>query len=87
MVGFLGILIVRVFLHFTEYDRIIWGDILPESIIGWILLTAVGGLSFIGQITLTTACKIENAGLVALVRKAFDIVFSFLVQILVFGVR
>ena len=60
---------------------------MPKTVTGWILLTAVGVLSFIGQIMLTTACKIENAGIVALVRKAFDIVFSFLVQILVFGVR
>ena len=58
----------------------------PHSYIGWILLFAIGFLSFLGQIMLTTACKIESAGLVGLIRKAFDIVISFLVQIFLFGV-
>ena len=52
-------------------------EIIPNTYIAWILLFSVGFLSFLGQIALTTACKIESAGLVSLVRKAFDIVISF----------
>ena len=77
---------VRMVLHFTSFDIISWDEVLPVSYIGVVLLFIVGFLSFIGQIMLTTACKIENAGLVSLIRKSFDIVLSFLVQIFVFGV-
>ena len=87
VVGFTGALTVRIVLHFASFDTITWDEVLPLSYIGWILLCLVGFLSFLGQITLTTACKIENAGLVSLIRKAFDIVLSFVAQILVFGVR
>ena len=86
VVGFIGALIVRIVLHFTAFDIISWDKILPLSYIGWILLFLVGFLSFLGQVGLTTACKIENAGLVALIRSAFDIILSYLVQILIFGV-
>ena len=85
-IGFICALSVKVIFHFTSFEIVTWNDILPNSYIGWILLFAVGFLSFVGQIMLTTACKIENAGLVSLIRKAFDIVVSFSVQILVFGV-
>ena len=86
VVGFTGALLVRLVLHFSSYDMISWDGVVPVSYIGWVLLFLVGILSFLGQIMLTTACKIENAGLVALIRQSFDIVLSFLVQILVFGV-
>ena len=77
---------VKLVFHFTSFEMISMNDIIPNSYIAWILLFAVGFLSFLGQIALTTACKIESAGLVSLVRKAFDIVISFMVQILVFAV-
>ena len=86
IVGFMCALTVKFIFHFTSFEIIAWNDVIPNSYVGWILLFAVGILSFVGQIMLTTACKIENAGLVSLIRKAFDIVVSFSVQILVFGV-
>ena len=86
VVGFIGALLVRIILHFASFNILSWDEVLPVSYIGWILLFSVGFLSFLGQIGFTTACKIENAGLVALIIKSFDIVLSFLVQILVFGV-
>ena len=73
-------------LHFLSFDVIIWKYIIPDTALGWCLLLAIGVFSFLGQIGLITACKIENAGLVSLMRKSFDISFSFLIQILVFGV-
>jgi hypothetical protein len=86
VVGFIGALLARVVLHFTSFDTISFDEVLPVSYMGWVLLFLVGVLSFLGQIMLTIACKIENAGLVSLIRKSFDIVLSFLVQILVLGV-
>ena len=86
IVGFTCALIVKLVFHFTSFEIVTLNEIIPNSYIAWILLFAVGFLSFLGQIALTTACKIESAGLVSLVRKAFDIVISFMVQILVFAV-
>ena len=86
IVGFFGALTVRLVLHFLSYDIIILSSIIPDSPLSWCLLMAVGVLSFLGHMMLITASKIENAGLVALMRKSFDISLSFLIQILVFGV-
>ena len=86
MIGFFGAVIVRLVLHVLSYDILIWNNIIPDTLLSWCILMAVGVLSFIGQIMLITACKIENAGLVSLIRKSFDISFSFLIQILVFRV-
>ena len=86
IVGFLGAVIVRFALHVLSFDIIIWNNIIPDTPLSWCILMAVGVLSFLGQIMLITACKIENAGLVSLIRKSFDVSFSFLIQISVFGV-
>lgn len=86
IVGFTCALTVKLVFHFTSFEIISLDEIIPNSYIAWILLFLVGFLSFLGQIALTTACKIESAGLVSLVRKAFDIVISFMVQIFVFAV-
>lgn len=50
-----------------------------------VYMVAVGFLSFLAQIGLTVALKFEGAGLTSILRKAFDIFFSFVFQIAIFN--
>eukprot|EP00094_Tigriopus_californicus_P007819 TCALIF_07530-PA protein Name:"Similar to SLC35G1 Solute carrier family 35 member G1 (Homo sapiens)" AED:0.08 eAED:0.08 QI:0/1/0.6/1/1/1/5/61/373 len=50
-----------------------------------VYMVAVGFLSFLAQIGLTVALKFEGAGLTSILRKAFDIFFSFVFQITIFN--
>ena len=59
---------------------------LPESPIDLIFLILIGVLSFIAQIGLVISCKLEKATTVSIVRKAFDVIFAFIFQILLFQV-
>ena len=60
---------------------------LPESNMDKFSLFIVGVLSFFAQIGLTLSAHFENAGTVALLRKAFDVIFAFVFQILFFQVN
>eukprot|EP00093_Oithona_nana_P015031 15031.XXX_551620_549931_1 [CDS] Oithona nana genome sequencing. len=57
---------------------------LPASGTERFLMVVVGLCSFLGQIFLTLSGKYENAGTMALLRKAFDVIFAFIFQILFF---
>ena len=46
----------------------------------------VGALGFLEQATTFLAVKFESAAIVALLYKAFEVVFSFVLQILIFKV-
>ena len=46
----------------------------------------VGALGFLEQATTFLAVKFESAAIVALLYKAFEVIFSFLFQILIFKV-
>ena len=59
---------------------------LPESKIDRSLLVASGALLFMSQIFLVLSTKLENAATVALLRKAFDMVMAFIIQIVIFHV-
>ena len=59
---------------------------LPESLIDLVFLILIGVLSFIAQIGLVISCKLEKATTVSIVRKAFDVIFAFIFQILLFQV-
>ena len=59
---------------------------LPETKIDRTLLVASGALLFLSQIFLVWSTKLENAATVALLRKAFDMVLAFVIQIVIFHV-
>ena len=59
---------------------------LPASGHERFLMVIVGACSFLGQMFLTMSGKFENAGTMALLRKAFDVIFAFIFQILFFHV-
>ena len=50
------------------------------------MMVGVGLLSFLAQILLTVSLQLEEAGKVSIMRKAGDILFAFLFQILIFNV-
>jgi len=49
------------------------------------MMVGVGLLSFLAQILLTVSLQLEEAGKVSIMRKAGDILFAFLFQILIFN--
>ena len=82
-----GILLVKLLLHILYYSRVQdITQVIPETAMGWILLIGVGFLSFICQVLLTAASKIETASVVALLRTAFSIIFAFALQVVIFKV-
>ncbi|KAK8785930.1 hypothetical protein V5799_007705 [Amblyomma americanum] len=58
---------------------------LPRSDLDYSLLAVLGVFSFGGQLLLTRALQLEQAGPVSVVRSAADIVFVFIWQMLFFG--
>eukprot|EP00090_Calanus_glacialis_P012853 TRINITY_DN21480_c0_g1_i2.p1 TRINITY_DN21480_c0_g1~~TRINITY_DN21480_c0_g1_i2.p1 ORF type:complete len:347 (-),score=48.63 TRINITY_DN21480_c0_g1_i2:38-1078(-) len=50
-----------------------------------LMMVGVGLLSFLAQILLTVSLQLEEAGKVSIMRKAGDILFAFLFQILIFN--
>ena len=52
----------------------------------WIGIIGVSVLGFFSRVLLTAALKFESAASVALLRQAFDILYAFLFQILLFKV-
>ena len=86
IIGFLaGLILTLVFDVYLESSDIKGG--LPTSVYDWLLLISIGVLSYAGQFALTVSLQVEAAGVAALFRKAFDIIFSYLFQIIVFKVR
>ena len=56
------------------------------SVREWGLLLVVGMLSFVCQVAQTKALQFAMAATVSLERRAFDVIFAFLFQILIFSV-
>ena len=61
--------------------------IFPESTSEWAALVGVGFSSFVVQISFTQALKYGMAATVSLERKAADVIFAFLYQVIIFMVR
>ena len=59
----------------------------PDSIHDWLICISIGILSYAGQFALTVSLQVEAAGIATLIRKAFDIIFAYLFQIVIFQVR
>ena len=58
----------------------------PESGLERFYIILVGALGFLQQATEFLAVKFESAAIVALLYKAFEVIFSFVFQILIFKV-
>jgi hypothetical protein len=50
------------------------------------LILFLGIISFVAQLGLTASAKFESATKISIYRKAFDVIFAFLFQILLFHV-
>ena len=59
---------------------------LPTNTYDWLLLVVIGLLSYGGQVALTVSLQIEAAGIISLMRKAFDIIFAYAFQVALFDV-
>ena len=59
---------------------------LPESLRDQICLLLIGALSFFAQMTFVSSAKFENAATVSLLRNAFNVMFAFIFQVLIFQV-
>ena len=59
----------------------------PDSLYDWLICIAIGILSYAGQFALTVSLQVEAAGIATLIRKAFDIIFAYLFQIVIFQVK
>ena len=59
---------------------------LPDSGMDKFYLVLIGILSFFAQIGLVLAAQFENAATVALIRKACDVIFAFIFQLVFFHV-
>ena len=59
----------------------------PDNVHDWLICIAIGVLSYAGQFALTVSLQVEAAGIATLIRKAFDIIFAYLFQIVIFQVR
>ena len=59
---------------------------LPTTAFDWFIILTIGVLTYIGPASLTIALQIESAGLLALIRKAFSIMFAYTFQITIFEV-
>lgn len=53
----------------------------------FLLLLVIGVLGFVGQQMLTIAYKFETAAVATFLRKAFDTIVAFVLQIWIFSVR
>ena len=59
---------------------------LPDSVHQKILLVLSGCFLFIGQVLLSLSAKFESAATISFLRKSFDMIFAFGIQILFFQV-
>ena len=85
IIGFIdGFILTMVFDVVLESPEIKGG--LPTNVYDWLTCVAIGMLSYAGQFALTVSLQVEAAGVATLMRKAFDIIFSYLFQILIFKV-
>ena len=60
--------------------------IFPVSTVEWAFLVSIGFISFIVQVSFTKALQLEMAAKVSMERKAADVIFAFLYQIVIFAV-
>ena len=60
--------------------------IFPTSAKDWSMLIGNGLLSFVVQVCFTKAHQFEKASTISLERKATDVIFAFLFQIIIFMV-
>ena len=61
--------------------------IFPTSVKDWGMLIGNGLLSFVVQVCFTKAHQFEKASTISLERKATDVIFAFLFQIIIFMVN
>ncbi len=59
---------------------------IPSDSVDLTMMLTIGLVSFMAQFGLTVASQLENAGTVGMLRKAFDMIFAFLLQIVIFMV-
>ena len=85
IVGFLDAFILTMVFDVALASEEIKGGI-PTDPYDWLLCVAIGVLSYAGQFALTVSLQVEAAGIATLMRKAFDIIFSYLFQITIFEV-
>ncbi|ODM97265.1 Solute carrier family 35 member G1 [Orchesella cincta] len=73
--GIIGVVQAGLLIHFLGS----YTTTLPTELFDSLLIAGVGGLSFLGQMSIVLALKFENAGPVALIRSC-DVLFGFLFQ-------
>ena len=81
LISFILTMIFDVAMESTEMD----GGF-PDNIHDWLICISIGILSYAGQFALTVSLQVEAAGIATLIRKAFDIIFAYLFQIVIFQV-
>ena len=59
---------------------------LPDSSFDQVNIILIGIFSFVAQIGLVVSSQLESASTVAILRKAFDVIFAFIFQISFFQV-
>ena len=85
VIGFVnGVILILVFDVYYGSKEVMGA--LPSTPFDWFIILSIGVLTYIGPASLTIALQIESAGLLALIRKAFSIIFSYTFQITVFKV-
>ena len=84
--GFIGSISTFILAIFID-GKLMTKNIFPETALEWTALVGVGFTSFIVQITFTQALKYQMAAIVSLERKAADVIFAFLYQVIIFKVR
>ena len=85
VIGFInGVILICIFDVYYGSKEVMGA--LPSTSFDWFIILSIGVLTYIGPATLTIGLQIESAGLLALIRKAFAIVFAYTFQITVFKV-
>ena len=85
VIGFVnGMILILVFDVYYGSKEVMGA--LPSTPFDWFIILSIGVLTYIGPASLTIALQIESAGLLALIRKAFSIMFAYTFQITVFKV-
>ena len=79
-----GIILIIIFHVYFQSTEVI-GE-LPNTNLKWLIVVSIGLLSFIGQASLTIGLQIEAAGLLSMMRKAFQLIFAYSWQIALFKV-
>ena len=85
IIGLINSVILTLVFHvYYDSNEAIGG--LPNNISEWLIVAAIGLLSFVGQASLTISLQIEAAGIISLIRKAFALIFAYTFQVALFQV-